>query len=120
RKLRLPQRRGDVAAVDGGDVGGGAVGQRVVQEGLSYILRRHFLAEEVARHVFLFRNAARAGAARDHLVGQQAGADAVGVDGVGADAVGAVVERVLPRQEQRRSLGQAVGAEFRAGVDRLL
>ena len=39
---------------------------------------------------------------------------------VGADAVGAVVERVLAQEEQRRGLGQAIGAEVRAGVDRLL
>ena len=51
---------------------------------------------------------------------QQAAPDAVGVDGVGADAVGAVIERILPDQGEGRGLGQPVGAEIRAGVDRLL
>ena len=39
---------------------------------------------------------------------------------VGADAVGAVVDRVLPHQQQRRGLGQAVGAEVRPRIHRLL
>ena len=39
---------------------------------------------------------------------------------VGADAVGAVIDRVLAHQQQGRGLGQAVGAEVRPRVDRLL
>ena len=39
---------------------------------------------------------------------------------VGADAVGAVIDRVLAHQEQRRGLGQAVGAEVRPRIHRLL
>ena len=50
---------------------------------------------------------------------QQPGADAVGIDRVGADAVGAVVERILAHQRQQRGLGNAIGAEIWAGIDRL-
>ena len=95
----------DVAAVDGRDVGGGAFGQRLVQEGLGHVLGRDLLTEQVAGHVFLLRDAARPGAAGDHVVGQQPGADAVGIDGVGADAVGAVFQRILADRNSVAAFG---------------
>ena len=118
--LSLSERRGDVAAIDGGDVGGGLERQRLMQEGLGHVLGRDLAAEQIAGHVVVLAEAARLGAAGDHRRGQEPAADAVGVDRVGADAVGAVIERVLPHQRQGRGLGQAVGTEIRAGVDRLL
>ena len=94
--------------------------QRLMQEGLRHVVGGDFAAEQVAAHVILLGNAARLGALLDEIVGQQPGADAVGIDRIGADAVGAVVERVLPHQEQGRRFRQTIGAEIRPRVHRLL
>src|SRR5271169_4730542 len=115
-----PQRSGDVAAVDGGDVRGRLERQRVVQKGLGDIVGGHLAAEEVACEVIVLAESASFGAGGDQFRGQQAAAYAVGVDGVGADAVGAVIERVLTDKSQGRGLRQTVRAEIRPGVDRLL
>ena len=56
----------------------------------------------------------------DHVVAEQAAANTVGIDGVGANIVASVIERILPHQEQGGGLGQAIGAEFGARIDRLL
>ena len=53
-----PQRGGDVAAVDGGDIGGGLQRQRLGQERLRDILGRDFPAEQIAPHIGLFADAA--------------------------------------------------------------
>src|SRR6185437_17128690 len=58
----LAHRRGDVAAVDGGDVGGCLERQRLVQEGLRDVGGGDFAAEQIAAHVVLFAQAARLGA----------------------------------------------------------
>ena len=58
----LPQRRRDVAAVDGGDIAGGFQLQRLVQKGLRHVLGGDFAAEQVAAHVVLLGDAARLGA----------------------------------------------------------
>ena len=86
------QRRGDVAAVHGGDIGGGFQRQRLGEKRLRHVGGRHLAAEQVAAHVILFAHSPRLGALGDEVVGQQPGADAVGVDRIGADAVAAVVE----------------------------
>jgi ATP-dependent Clp protease adaptor protein ClpS len=57
-EMSLPQRRRDVAAIDGGDVGGGLERQRLGQEGLRHILRGDLAAEQVAAHIVLLGEAA--------------------------------------------------------------
>src|SRR5262249_44612043 len=73
----LPQRRGDVAAVDRGHVAGGLEFERLMQERLRHVLGGDLAAEQVAGHVVLLTQATRFGALRDHLRREQAGADAV-------------------------------------------
>ncbi len=46
-----PHRGGDIAAVDGGDIGGGFQRQRLVQKRLRHVVRRYFAAEQIAAHV---------------------------------------------------------------------
>ena len=41
-KPRSPQRRRNVATVDGGNVGGGFQRQRLGRKGLRYVVGRHF------------------------------------------------------------------------------
>ncbi len=48
---KSPHRGCDIAAVDGGDVGGGLERQRLVHKRLSHILRRDFAAEQIAAHI---------------------------------------------------------------------
>src|SRR5271170_4788268 len=55
----LPERGGDVPAIDGSDAGGGLQRQRLVQKGLGHILGRHFLAQQVAAHIVLLGKSAR-------------------------------------------------------------
>ena len=58
----LAHRRGDIAAVDRGDVSGGFQRQCLVQEGLCDIFGGHFAAKQVAGHVVFLAHAARFGA----------------------------------------------------------
>jgi len=85
-RTRLTDRRGDIAAVNGGDVGGGLQRQRLMQKRLRHVVGGDLAAEQVAAHVIFLVQAA-ALSASDHVGGEEAGADAVSVDGVGADAV---------------------------------
>jgi hypothetical protein len=48
---RLPQRRGNVATVHGGDIARRFQGERVVQECLSHIVGGHFPPEQITAHV---------------------------------------------------------------------
>ena len=91
-----------------------------MDEGAADVKRGDLAAQQVAGHVLLFADAAGLGTLGDHRLGQQAGADAIGIDRCRADAAMAVVDGVLAHQRQRRRLGQAVGAEAGAGVERLL
>src|SRR5476651_817647 len=119
-KQALSQSGRDIAAVDGQHRAGGLgrLGQR--HEALRHVVGDDLEAQQVAAHVIGFAQPARLGALGDHLVGQQPRADAVGVHRVGADAVGAMIERVLAHEEERRGLGQPVGAEVGSRVHRLL
>src|SRR2546428_676009 len=76
--------------------------------------------EEVGAEVGVGLEAARAGPRFEDAVAEQAGADAVGVDRVAADAVRAEIDCVLPHERDRGGLGDRVGAEARAGVERRL
>lgn len=51
RRGRLPQRRGNVATVHGGDIARRFHGERVVQECLSHIVGGHFPPEQITAHV---------------------------------------------------------------------
>src|SRR5580692_1210818 len=70
-----PHRSGDIAAVDGGDVGGCLQRQRLVQECLRDVVGGDFAAEQVAAHVVLLGYTAGFGALFDEIRGQQSGAD---------------------------------------------
>ena len=117
---RLAHRCRDIAAIDRGHVARGFQFQRLMQECLRHVVGGDLAAEQVAAQIVGLADAARLRALGDETVGQQSGADAIRIDRVGADAVGAVVHRVLPHQEQRRGLGQAVRPEIRSRVHGLL
>src|SRR4029077_18557736 len=84
------ESRGDIAAIDGGDIGGGFERHGMVQKSLSDVLRRHLAPEQIARHIVLLADATRLGAGGDQFRRQEAAPNAVCVDRVGANAVGPV------------------------------
>ncbi len=95
--------------------------RRQIDERVGHVLGRDFAAQQIAAHIVRLADSPRAfERCAIMCVGQKAGADAVGIDRIGADAVAAMIERVLLHQEQRRGLGQTVGPEILAGIDRLL
>src|SRR6516162_2703521 len=64
----LPQRRGNVAAVHGRDIGGGLERERLMQKRLRDILGSHFPAQQIAAHVIALTHAAGAGSLDDKIL----------------------------------------------------
>jgi hypothetical protein len=112
--------RRHVAPIDGQHRAGGALHQGQGHEGLRHIAGPHLLTQQVAGHVGLLADAPGGGAFLDHALIQQAGADAIGIDGIGAHPFATALEGVLAHQSHQGRLGDAIGAEAGAGVERLL
>src|SRR2546421_575959 len=97
RGLQEPSAKdgGNVAAIDGCDVGGGLQRQRMMQEGLCDVLGHNLATQQVADHVCPLIDAAGMGALSDELRRQEAASYAIGVDRIGTNPVASIVDRIL-------------------------